>query len=121
MALNKVMIIGKCGGDPEIRESNGSKVATISVATTERYKDKSGESKEQTEWHRVIAWNHMAEFASKNIRKGSQVYVEGKLRTRKWKDRDGIERYTTEIISENLQALGRKADTQNTDANNDAF
>lgn len=117
------MLIGKCGGDPEIRESNGSKVATISVATTERFKDRSGESKEQTEWHRVVAWGHIAEFAENNIRKGTQVYVEGKLRTRKWKDRDGIERYTTEVFADNLQFLGRKPDGNNnrTDYNNNSF
>lgn len=113
MALNKVMLIGKCGGDPEIREVNGSKVASISIATTERFRDKSGETKEQTEWHRVIAWRHIAEFAENNVRKGTQVFVEGKIKSRKWTDQQGVERYATEIHADNLQILGRKQQDDN--------
>lgn len=113
MSLNKVMLIGKAGGDPEIRDANGSKVATFSIATTEHFKDRNGEDKEQTEWHRIIAWRHLAEFAENHIKKGTQIFIEGKLRTRKWSDRQGIERYTTEIYADSLQVLGRRQDGNN--------
>lgn len=113
MSLNKVMLIGKAGGDPEIRDANGSKVATFSIATTEHFKDRNGETKEQTEWHRIIAWRHLADHADNHLNKGAQVYVEGKLRTRKWTDRQGVERYTTEIFADNIQVLGRKPSESN--------
>lgn len=113
MALNKVMLIGKAGGDPEIREVNGSKVASISIATTERFRDRSGETKEQTEWHRIIAWRYIADYAEKNVKKGTHVFVEGKIRTRKWTDQQGVERYATEIHADNLQVLGKKSQDDN--------
>ena len=121
MALNKVMIIGKCGGDAETRDVNGAKFASFSVATTERFRDKNGESKEQTEWHRVIAWRHIAEYAENNVKKGVQLYVEGRLRTRKWTDQNGIERYATEVSAENLQILGRKYDNNRQNRDEDSF
>ena len=102
------MLIGKAGGDPEIRDANGTKVASFNVATTEHFKDRNGENKEQTEWHRIIAWRHLADYADNQLKKGAQVYVEGKLRTRKWTDKQGVERYTTEIYADSLQVLGRK-------------
>ena len=108
MSLNKVMLIGKAGGDPEIRDANGAKVASFNVATTEHFKDRNGENKEQTEWHRIIAWRHLAEFAESHIKKGTQLFVEGKIRTRKWSDKQGVERYTTEVYADSLQVLGRK-------------
>ena len=113
MSLNKVMLIGKAGGDPEIRDANGTKVASFNVATTEHFKDRNGENKEQTEWHRIIAWRHLADYADSHLNKGAQVYVEGKLRTRKWTDRQGIERYTTEIFADNIQVLGRRQSENN--------
>lgn len=107
------MLIGKAGGDPEIRDANGTKVASFNVATTEHFKDRNGENKEQTEWHRIIAWRHLAEYAENHIKKGVQIFIDGKLRTRKWSDKQGIERYTTEIYADSLQVLGRKRDGNN--------
>lgn len=113
------MIIGKCGKDPEIRDANGAKVATFNVATTEYYRDSNGESKEQTEWHRIVAWRHIADFAETNVKKGTQLYVEGRLRTRQWTDPQGVKKYATEIYADNLQVLGRKQDGNT--RNNDSF
>ena len=109
-ALNRVMLIGLVGGEPEAREVNGAKVVTFSVATTEYFKDRNGEGKEQTEWHKVVAWRHVADFAERVVHKGSQIYVEGKIRTRKWTDQKGAERQSVEINADNLQTLGRKPD-----------
>ena len=116
------MLIGLVGQEPEVREVNGGKVVTFSVATTERYRDRNGETNEQTEWHRVVAWRHTAEYAERAVRKGSQIYVEGKLKTRKWNDQQGNERTITEVQAESLQVLGRKQDgnNRNTDTN-DSF
>lgn len=108
-ALNRVMLIGLVGGEPEAREVNGAKVVTFSVATTEYFKDRNGEGKEQTEWHKVVAWRHTADYAERVIHKGSQIYVEGKLHTRKWTDRNGAEKYSTEINADDIKVLGRKA------------
>ena len=111
--LNKVMLIGNLGKDPEIRyTSGGDAVATLSLATTERWKDKSGEQKEQTEWHRVTAWGSLAEIMGKYLHKGSKVYIEGKLQTRKWQDKEGNDRYTTEIRADQLKMLDGKEDRQ---------
>ncbi len=108
--VNKVIIIGNLGRDPEIKYTQGNvPVANFSVATTESWKDKqSGEWNEKTEWHRVVAWRFLAERAERFLRKGKQVYVEGRLETRKWEDRDGNTRYTTEIIAREMQLLGRR-------------
>lgn len=108
--LNKVMIIGRLGADPETRfMPNGKAVTNIRVATSERWKDKrSGDAKERTEWHSVTAYEKLAEIIGEYLRKGSQVYVEGSLRTRKWQDKEGKDRYTTEIIAQQMQMLGGK-------------
>jgi len=106
--INKVIIVGNVGGDPETRYMpSGSAVTNLTVATNESWKDKqSGEQKERTEWHRVAMFNRLAEIAAEYLRKGSQVYIEGKLRTRKWQDKSGNDRYTTEIIADEMQMLG---------------
>lgn len=109
-SLNKVQIIGHLGRDPETRYSQGGDcICNIAVATTESWKDKTtGEKKELTEWHRVVLYRKLGEIASQYLKKGSQVYLEGKLHTRKWTDKDGIERYTTEIIADEMKMLGAK-------------
>lgn len=109
-SLNKTQLIGNLGADVDSRfMPDGTPVATISLATTEVWKDKtSGEKKERTEWHRVVFFRGLAETVAKYLGKGSQIYVEGRLRTRKWTDKDGIERYTTEIIADEMQMLGKK-------------
>lgn len=106
--INKVILVGNVGGDPETRYMpSGSAVTNITIATNETWKDKqTGEKKERTEWHRVALFNRLAEVAAEYLRKGSQVYIEGKLRTRKWQGKDGQDRYTTEIIASEMQMLG---------------
>ena len=106
--INKVIIVGNLGQDPETRYMpSGSAVTNFTVATNESWKDKqTGEQKDRTEWHRVAMFNRLAEVAAEYLRKGSQVYIEGKLRTRKWQDKDGQDRYTTEIIADEMQMLG---------------
>jgi single-strand DNA-binding protein len=106
--INKVILVGNLGADPETRYMpSGSAVTNFTVATNESWKDKqTGEQKERTEWHRVATFNRLAEIAAEYLRKGSQVYVEGKLRTRKWQGQDGQDRYTTEIIADEMQMLG---------------
>lgn len=114
MSLNKVMLIGNAGRDPEVRyldgQSGNTKVATFTLATTERYKDRSGETRENTEWHNIVAWRGLADICEKYVRKGTQVYIEGRIRTRSWDDQSGNKRYTTEIMADNMQLLGRKSD-----------
>ena len=106
--LNKVMLIGNLGNDPEIRHTNsGMAVATLSLATAESWKDRdSGETRDKTEWHRVVFFGRVAEVAEQYLKKGSQIYIEGRLQTRKWQDRDGNDRYTTEIVGNDMQMLG---------------
>lgn len=112
--VNKVIIVGTLGNDPEVKyAASGSAIANLSVATSEQWKDKqTGEKKEQTEWHRVVIFGKLAEVAGEYLRKGSQVYIEGQLRTRKWTDSNGVERYTTEIVIPQMggvmQMLGGK-------------
>ena len=114
MSLNKVMLIGNVGRDPEIRYLEGTtgntKVATFTLATTERYRDRGGELRENTEWHNIVAWRNSADVAEKFIRKGTQLYIEGKLRTRQWTDQTGAKRYTTEVVVDNMQLLGKRPD-----------
>jgi single-strand DNA-binding protein len=107
-SVNKVIIVGNLGRDPETRYMpNGDAVTNVAVATTESWKDKnSGEKKELTEWHRITFYRKLAEIAGQYLKKGSQVYVEGRLQTRKWTDKEGVERYTTEIIADTMQMLG---------------
>jgi single-strand DNA-binding protein len=109
-SVNKVIIVGNLGRDPETRYMpNGEAVTNIAVATTESWKDKSsGDKKEITEWHRITFYRKLAEIAGQYLKKGSQVYVEGRLQTRKWTDKDGVERYTTEIIADSMQMLGSR-------------
>ncbi len=106
--INKVILVGNLGADPETRYMpSGGAVTNLSLATSESWKDKqTGEQKERTEWHKVAMFNRLAEIAAEYLRKGSQVYIEGKLRTRKWQDRDGNDRYTTEVIADEMQMLG---------------
>ncbi len=106
--INKVILVGNLGQDPETRYMpSGGAVTNITLATNESWKDKqTGEQKDRTEWHKVAMFNRLAEIAAEYLRKGSQVYVEGKLRTRKWQDRDGNDRYTTEVIADEMQMLG---------------
>ena len=111
MALNKVLLIGNVGKDPEIRHlQGGASVATITLATSERYRDRNGETREMTEWHTVIAWRQLADLAENYIRKGSQIYVEGRIRSRSWDDQNGQKRYVTEIQADTIQLLGRRGD-----------
>jgi len=109
-SVNKVILVGNLGRDPETRSfPNGDQVSNVTIATTDRYKDKtSGEMKEITEWHRVSFFGRLAEIAGQYLRKGSQIYVEGSLRTRKWTDKDGVEKYTTEIRADSMQMLGSR-------------
>lgn len=106
--VNKVIIVGNLGRDPEVRYTpNGSAVANVTIATSEQWKDKqSGENKDKTEWHRVVFFNRLAEIVSEYLKKGSQIYIEGSLRTNKWQDQSGNDRYTTEIIAREMQMLG---------------
>lgn len=107
-SLNKVQLIGNCGRDPEVRYTpSGSAICNVAVATSRKWKDKtSGEKQEETEWHRVVFFDRLAEIAGEYVKKGKPLYVEGRLKTRKWTDKDGVERYTTEIMADSLQLLG---------------
>jgi single-strand DNA-binding protein len=109
-SVNKVIIVGNLGRDPETRYMpSGDAMTNIAVATTDKWKDKaSGEQKEATEWHRIAFFGKLAEIAGQYLKKGSQVYIEGKLRTRKWTDKEGVEKYTTEIIADTMQMLGSR-------------
>ena len=106
--VNKVILVGNLGKDPEVRYMpNGNAVANITLATSESWKDKqTGEPQERTEWHRVVLFRRLGEIAGEYLKKGSQVYIEGKLQTRKWQDNQGNDRYTTEIVADNMQMLG---------------
>jgi len=109
-SVNKVILVGNLGADPETRYMpNGDPITNIRVATTSRWKDKqSGENKEETEWHRIVFRARLAEIAGEYLKKGSPVYVEGRIRTRKWQDKEGQDRYTTEIMADNMQLLGSR-------------
>ena len=109
-SVNKVILIGNLGKDPEVRYlPSGDAVANISIATTETWKDKAGEKQEKTEWHRVSMFSKLAEIAGEYLKKGSQVYIEGRLETRKWTDKEGQERFTTEIKADRMQMLGSRS------------
>ena len=112
-SLNRALLIGNVGNDPEVRYLNNEqgKFTSFRLATTERYKDRNGDVKENTEWHQIVAWGKMADIVEKFVKKGSQVYVEGKITTRKWTDKDGNDRFTTEIRAEGIQILGKKETT----------
>ena len=109
--VNKVILVGNLGRDPEVRYlEGGTAVANFPLATSETYKDKQGRRVEHTEWHNIVVWRGLAEVAEKYLKKGMQVYVEGKLRTRSWDDKDGNKKYTTEIVADNMTMLSRKDD-----------
>lgn len=111
MSVNKVILVGNLGRDPELRYTgSGVPVCNFSVATTERFKDKDGNRRELTEWHNIVIWRQLAEIAGKYLTKGKQVYLEGKLQTQKWEDRDGNPRYTTEVVCDVMRMLGRVGD-----------
>lgn len=118
MALNKVMLIGNVGDDPKVRylEPNpanpaaAQKVATFRLATSERFRDRSGELRENTEWHNIVAWRNSADLCEKFVRKGSQLFIEGKLRSRQWTDQNGGTRYVTEVVADSIQLLSRRQD-----------
>jgi single-strand DNA-binding protein len=121
--INKVILVGNLGRDPEVRYSpNGQAVANITLATSESWKDKTtGDKQEKTEWHRVVFFGKLAEIAGEYLKKGAQVYVEGRLQTRKWQDKDGADRYTTEIVANEMQMLGSRSGqgAPNSDFNQD--
>jgi single-strand DNA-binding protein len=109
-SLNKVMLIGRLGKDPEIRYTpDGSPVANFSLATSENFTDKSGTRQERTEWHNVVAWSKLAELCKRYLTKGRQVYIEGRIRTREWNDKDGIKRRTSEVIASQMVLLGSRS------------
>ena len=113
MSVNKVILVGNLGKDPELRYTpSGAAVVTFSIATTERYKDREGNRQEKTEWHNIVAWRQLAEICGKFLHKGKQVYIEGKIQTRNYDDRDGNKKYITEIVADQMQMLGSKSDDQ---------
>ena len=106
-SVNKMILLGNAGRDPELRYTpNGSAVCSLSIATSRNWKTKEGEKQEETEWHRVVFYDRLAEIAGEYVKKGKPVYIEGRLKTRKWQDKDGSEKYTTEIVAESMQLLG---------------
>jgi len=108
-SVNKVILIGNLGRDPEVRyQPDGGAIANINLATTDTWKDKSGEKQERTEWHRIAFFGRLAEIVGEYLKKGSQVYVEGSLRTRKWQDKEGKDRYTTEVVASEMRMLGSR-------------
>ena len=117
MSVNKVILIGRVGKDAEVRTVGESKVASFSLATSEKYKDsKTGEYKENTEWHNIVCWRSTAELAEKYIKKGMNLYLEGKLRTRTWEDQNGGKKSITEIVADSIQLLDKKQDSQSAPA-----
>ena len=111
--VNKVILVGNLGKDPEVKYlDSGVAVANFSLATTESYKNKEGERVNQTEWHNIVLWRGLAEVAEKWLKKGASVYIEGKIKTRKWEDKDGNTRYNTEILADNMTMLGSKSTTE---------
>lgn len=119
MALNKVMLIGNVGQDPAVRFLDGNtangtnaKIATFTLATTERYRDRNGNLQENTEWHNIVAWRGLADTVERFVKKGTQIYVEGHLRTRNWTDQSEQKHYITEIVADNIQLLGRRPERE---------
>lgn len=107
MSVNKIILVGRLGAKPEIKvPPSGNPVSNFSIATSESWNDKSGQKQERTEWHRIVVWGKLAENCAKYLDKGRQVYIEGKLQTRQWEDKDGTKRYTTEVIANTIQFLG---------------
>ncbi|MDX2481189.1 MAG: single-stranded DNA-binding protein [Desulfuromusa sp.] len=113
MSVNKVILVGNLGKDPDLRYTpSGTAVATFSLATTERYKDRDGNRQDKTEWHNIVAWRQLAEICGKYLHKGKQVYIEGKIQNRSYDDRDGNKRYISEVIVDQMQMLGGRDDKQ---------
>lgn len=120
-SVNKVILVGNVGKDPETRFSeSGTAIANLTIATTNRFKNKQGQTQEDTEWHRVVAYGKLAEIIDKYVQKGKPLYLEGRLQTRKWTDKQGVDRYTTEIVAEQMQMLGQK-ESKKTDDDDIAF
>jgi single-strand DNA-binding protein len=119
--INKVILVGHLGRDPEVRYApSGQAIANVTIATSEQWKDKNtGEKQERTEWHRVVFFSRLAEIAGEYLKKGSQVYIEGRLQTRKWQDKDGNDRYTTEIVANDMQMLGGRGGSGGGSASDD--
>lgn len=119
MSVNKVIIIGRLGADPELKTlGSGQSVANFNVATSENWVDRDGQKQERTEWHRIVVWGKLAEICRQYLAKGRQVFVEGKLQTRSWEDQQGQKRYTTEIVANNIQFIGGATDRAGAGANN---
>ena len=117
-SVNKVILLGNLGADPELRYTNsGTAVANFRIATNERWTDRNGESQERTEWHNIVAWSKLGEICGKYLKKGKPVFVEGRLQTRSWEDQSGNKRYTTEIVAQTMQMLGRAGDTSEASGN----
>jgi single-strand DNA-binding protein len=115
MSVNKVILVGNVGKDPETRYlEGGTAVCSFPLATSETYRNRDGDRVTNTEWHNIVLWRGLAEVAEKYVRKGSQLYIEGRIRTRSWDDRDGNKRYTTEIVGDNMQMLGKRSDEAGT-------
>ncbi len=107
--VNKAILVGNLGTDPEVRSLESDvKVANFNIATTETYKDRNGQKQDRTEWHRIVLWRGLADIAEKFLKKGDKIFIEGRIRTRQWDDKDGIKRYTTEIYGDNMVMLGGK-------------
>ena len=114
--INKASIVGNLGADPEHKHTQaGKQVASFNVATTERWRDQDGQQQESTEWHRIVAWDRLAEICGNYLHKGSRVYIEGKLQTRKWQDQSGNDRYTTEIVAREMKILDGKSQQKDAD------
>lgn len=110
--VNKVILIGNLGADPELRYTkSGTTVASFTVATTRRWKDKDGQQQEETEWHKIVAWSRLAEICGEYLNKGSKVYIEGRLQTRKWQDQNGNDRWTTEIVAQEMKMLSPRGES----------
>lgn len=113
--VNKVILVGRLGTDPEVRyTNNGKAVAKLSIATSENWSDKEGQRQERTEWHRIVVWGKLGELCGEYLKKGRQVFIEGRLQTRSWEDKEGQKRYTTEIVAQNIQFLGGRAENGQT-------
>ena len=109
MSVNKVILVGNLGKDPELRYTpSGTAVCTFSLATTDRFKNKQGEQQERTEWHNIVVWAGLAEICGKYLTKGKQIYIEGRIQTRDWEDKEGVKRYTTEIVASQMIMLGSR-------------
>ncbi len=121
-SVNKVILVGNLGADPELRyTSSGTPVASFNIATREQWTNKGGEKEEKTEWHKIVAWARLGEICGEYLHKGKQVYIEGRLQTRSWEDRDGNKRYTTEIVAQTMQMLGPAGKEGRVESKGEAF